>query len=133
MRYLLDTNAVIALQKLSPILMQRLTRHHPNDIGISSISAHEIYFGAYKSARVERNIAEFDILQFAIVDFGREDALRAGEIRAGLRARGTPIGPYDLLIAGQALTRRLVVVTRNVAEFARVEGLAVENWEGAAT
>ena len=58
-----------------------------------------------------------------------DDAFRAGEIRAYLQARGTPIGAYDVLIAGQALARGLILVTRNIGEFARVDGLRVENWE----
>lgn len=61
--------------------------------------------------------------------FGEQDAFRAGEIRAYLQSRGTPIGAYDVLIAGQALARDLTLVTRNIGEFARVDGLRVENWE----
>lgn len=70
-----------------------------------------------------------DALQFAVLDFDREDARRAGEIRAHLAAAGAPIGPYDALIAAQALARGLVLVTHNTREFARVPGLGVEDWE----
>jgi tRNA(fMet)-specific endonuclease VapC len=61
--------------------------------------------------------------------FSREDAREAGEIRATLAEAGTPIGPYDLLIAGQARARALVVVTHNTREFSRVAGLQTEDWE----
>lgn len=58
-----------------------------------------------------------------------DDARQAAEIRATLASEGRPIGPYDLLIAGQARAKELTVVTRNLGEFARVPGLRVENWE----
>ena len=62
-------------------------------------------------------------------EFDKEDARQAGEVRALLVAAGSPIGPYDMLIAGQAISRNRVVVTRNTREFARVPGLRIENWE----
>lgn len=68
-------------------------------------------------------------LRFEVVAFDAEDARAAGAVRAALAAAGTPIGPYDALIAGQALARGLVLVTHNPHEFARVEGLRVEDWE----
>jgi tRNA(fMet)-specific endonuclease VapC len=64
-----------------------------------------------------------------VIEFDQEDARQAGEIRATLAAAGTPIGPYDVLIAGQARARSLVLVTRNTGEFSRVGGLHVEDWE----
>lgn len=65
---------------------------------------------------------------FPILDFDQNDAFVAGEIRAALAAKGTPIGPYDVLIAGQAKARGLTLVTNNVGEFNRVENLQVEDW-----
>lgn len=73
-------------------------------------------------------MARVEALQFEGVSFDAEDARHAGAIRAHLTAAGTPIGPYDALIAGQARARRLVLVTHNVREFARVPGLQVEDW-----
>ena len=68
----------------------------------------------------------------AILDFDRGDARAAGEIRAGLARKGTPIGPFDVLIAGQAKHRGAILVTNNVGEFRRVEQLRLEDWtEGA--
>lgn len=63
------------------------------------------------------------------MEFGKEDARQAGEIRAILAARGSAIGPYDVLIAGQACARDLILITHNTAEFARVPGLRIEDWE----
>lgn len=130
MRFLLDTNAVIALlNDPAGQVSRHLRRHQPADIGLSAIVIHELYFGAYKSQRRDRNLAIVDGLRFEVIPFDREDAQHAGEIRAALAAQGTPIGGYDILIAGQARARALTLVTRNLREFQRVEGLGVENWE----
>lgn len=129
MTYLLDANAVIALlNDTSSLTARRARRHNPRDVGISSIVVHELYYGAFKSQRAARNIALVDALQFEVVEFDHEDARQAGEVRALLGARGTPIGPYDVLIAGQAKARELILVTHNTAEFGRVPGLRIEDW-----
>lgn len=132
MNYLLDTNIVIAL--LHPerrrTLLPHVTALSPGEIATSVIVAHELYFGAAGSARPEANRRRFDrlLLDLMPLPFSREDALAAGKIRAVLRAAGTPIGPYDVLIAGQAKARGLTLVTNNTREFARVEGLTVVDW-----
>jgi tRNA(fMet)-specific endonuclease VapC len=129
MRFLLDTNAVIGLLKsTSSPLAEAVRRLSPADIGLSAIVVHELYFGAYKSARRDQNIGRLDALRFEIIPFDREDAVASGAIRAALGESGTPIGPFDVLIAGQALCRGLVLVTANTREFSRVEGLSIENW-----
>jgi tRNA(fMet)-specific endonuclease VapC len=130
MTYLLDANAVIALlNDTNSLTAQRARRHKPCDVGISAIVAHELYYGAFKSLRAAHNVALVDALQFEVVEFAGEDARQAGEVRALLAARGTPIGPYDVLIAGQAKARELILVTHNTAEFGRVPGLRAEDWE----
>jgi Predicted nucleic acid-binding protein, contains PIN domain len=130
MKYLLDTNAVIALlNDTKSRTARRARRHKPSDVGISAIVVHELYYGAFKSQRTARNVALVDSLQFEVVDLDQEDAKQAGEVRALLAVRGAPIGPYDVLIAGQARARKLILVTRNTAEFARVPGLRIEDWE----
>ncbi len=130
MRYILDANAVIALLKDSDSKISRRVRKvPPADVVISSIVAHELFFGAYKSKRVKHNLDIFDALLFQVVEFDKEDAREAGEIRAFLSNAGTPIGPYDVLLAGQAKARGLTVITHNVKEFGRVPGLKVENWQ----
>jgi tRNA(fMet)-specific endonuclease VapC len=70
-----------------------------------------------------------DRLQFEVLDFDKEDSRQAGETRAALAVKGTPIGPYDVLIAGQAMARNLILVTHNTDEFGRVAGLQIEDWE----
>jgi tRNA(fMet)-specific endonuclease VapC len=133
MRYLLDANAIIALLNdvISP-LARRVRQESPEDLAIPAIVAHELFYGAYKSQRRSHNLALLDALQFAVLEFDKEDARQAGEVRALLAARGTPIGPYDVLIAGQALARGLTLVSRNTGEFTRVPGLQVENWQAEA-
>jgi tRNA(fMet)-specific endonuclease VapC len=129
MRYLLDTNAVVALiNDTSSGLAKRTRREKPDDIAISALVAHELFYGAFRSQRAVENLALIDALQFAVLEFDREDARRAGEIRAFLVNKGTPIGSYDVLIAGQALARNMILVTHNTREFTRVPGLRIEDW-----
>jgi tRNA(fMet)-specific endonuclease VapC len=80
---------------------------------------------------VEKNVARVDALQFPMLEFDRDDARQAGEVRAYLALKGTPIGPYDVLIAGQAKARKLTLVTHHTTAFQRVPGLKVEDWKGA--
>ena len=129
MKYLLDTNAVIGIvNDPGSSSARRLKSLAPADVAISAIVAHELYYGAYRSARVDRNVAIVDALQFATLEFDREDAQHAGDIRAALAKSGQAIGPYDVLIAGQARARGLTLVTNNRRDFDRVPGLAVEDW-----
>lgn len=129
MRYLLDTNAIIALAAHNTSLLRRVRFHAPADFGLSVIVMHELYFGSFRSRRVTENLQQVDALDFEIVPLDREDARQAAAIRSELAAAGAPIGPYDALIAGQVRSRDLTLITRNVGEFSRVSGLRVENWE----
>lgn len=129
--HLLDTNAVIALLvRKSVTLIKRIRRSAEGSIGFSAIVAHELYFGAYRSAKVSFNLETLRLAMadFPFVGFEREDAQVSGEIRAALAIKGMPIGPYDVLIAGQAKARSLVLVTNNMSELKRVDGLRVEDW-----
>lgn len=129
MRFLLDTNTLIAIlndRRSKP--SKRLRRHEPADVVTSSIVVHELYFGAFRSGRPVDNVARLDQLQIQTLALDREDARSAGEIRAVLKKAGTPIGPYDILIAGQARARGLVLVTNNAREFSRVGDLQIEDW-----
>jgi len=129
-RYLLDTNAVISLlNDAESQLASRARQHHPSEIAISAIVLHELFDGAFKSQRTAQNVALVDALRLEVLEFDREDARRAGELRARLALIGRPIGPYDVLIAGQALARQLILVTHNTGEFGRIEGLTVEDWQ----
>jgi tRNA(fMet)-specific endonuclease VapC len=129
MRYLLDANVVILLlNDATSKLAQRVRREKPSDISISAIVAHELFYGAFKSRRATQNVALIDALQFAVLEFDKEDARQAGKVRALLASKGTPIGPYDVLIAGQAVARNMILITNNTDEFARVPGLRIEDW-----
>jgi tRNA(fMet)-specific endonuclease VapC len=127
--FLLDTNAVIRILNGDPGFERRVGRYRSEEIGVPSIVMYELYFGAFKGRLIASTIESIDALKFQTVDLNSEDAKAAGEIRAILNAAGTPIGPYDILIAGQALARDLTLVTHNTREFARVSGLRVEDWE----
>jgi tRNA(fMet)-specific endonuclease VapC len=130
MRYLLDSNAVIAmLRSDSSAPAQRARRELPSDLAMSSIVVHELFYGAFKSHRPTPNLAVFDALDFPVIAFDRDDARKAGEIRALLASQGRTIGPYDVLIAGQAVARDMILVTHNTREFDRVPGLQLEDWE----
>lgn len=128
---LLDTNAVIVLlTRRSDALLQRVEAAEPGSLAVSSVVAHELYYGAYRSQKVAFNLETLRLLfaDLAILDFDREDARVAGEIRADLARQGAPIGPYDVLIAGQARARNFTLITNNRNEFARVSGLQIEDW-----
>ncbi len=131
MTHLLDTNAVITLLAgRSDTLMARIEASAPGSLAVSAIVAHELWFGAYRSRKVVFNLETLRLLfaDLPVLDLDREDARAAGEIRAELVRLGTPIGPYDVLIAGQAKARGFTLVTNNTGEFARVPGLRVEDW-----
>jgi len=130
MRYLLGTNILIAMSKERPGLLERLTNIPARDILLSSVVVAEIEYGIANSTRREHNRQVFDTLLagFQIAPFDAGAAKVYGPIRANLEQRGQLIGPYDLMIAAHAQALDAVLVTDNVGEFRRVEGLAVENW-----
>lgn len=130
-RHLLDTNAMIALvSRRSDELLRRVEASEPGSLAISVIVAHELWYGAYRSQKIAFNLETLRLLfaDLVILDFDPEDARVAGEIRADLSRQGTPIGPYDVLIAAQANARGLTLVTNNTGEFSRVVGLSLEDW-----
>jgi len=130
--YLLDANACIAIMNQSSSRVRgNLVLASPDEIFLSTIVIHELWFGVAKSQRIESNAAvlrKFLMRGFESLKFSAEDAAAAGGIRAKLKAAGTPIGAYDILIAGQALSRNLTLVTANTREFARVNGLKLVDW-----
>jgi tRNA(fMet)-specific endonuclease VapC len=128
-KYLLDTNAVIGLLGGHRQILRNIRMRRADDIGLSAIVAHELYFGAYQGRRAAENLTRIDALRFDCVPFELEDARLAGAIRAELAAHGMPIGAYDVLIAAQARSRDLILITHSVAEFSRVPGLRWEDWE----
>ena len=128
-----DTNVVIAVLKQRPApLLERFTRElAQGTLALSTIVLFELYYGIANSSRRKENsdrLAVFLEAPIAMLSFEPEDAEEAGTLRAELRRAGTPIGPYDLLIAAQARRRGAVLVTANATEFARVPGLMMEDW-----
>lgn len=130
MRYLLDTNIVIALSKNSPALSGWLHRCPASSIALSTVVLAELEYGIAKSTRPEHNRRVFEAITnaFEVLAFDAPASRHYGLLRADLERRGRLIGPYDMMIAAQALALDLIVVTDNVDEFSRVEGLRVENW-----
>ena len=131
MRYLLDTNAwVDYLTGRHPTVVARIQKSLPDDLCLSSVVMAELRYGAEKSRRKKRNHDLLDTLarEVRCVDFDLDGARTYGELRTTLEKRGTPIGPYDMMIAAHALSLGLIVVTDNEHEFRRVKSLPVENW-----
>ena len=129
--YLLDTNICIyALNGRHPKLTERLLTVHPDEIKVSSVTVGELEYGAAKSKwgeRTKQKLAMF-LAPFTILPFMSDDAIHAGIIRAQLEKQGTKIGPFDVQLAGQAISRNLIFVTHNTGEFQRVPNLQLEDW-----
>lgn len=128
MKYLLDTNIVIAVLNNNIDLIAKIRQYPAQDCAIFSIVVFELYYGACKSGKQAKNLARLTTLSFPVLPFTAEDAQRAGSIRTELERRGTPIGNFDLLIAAQTLSHRLTLITHNVREFSRIAGLQWEDW-----
>jgi len=132
--YLLDTNVCIALiNGALPVVRTRFDKALDRGarMHISSIVAFELWYGVTKSSRPEWNAKRVEKLfagPVSLLPFEEEDARAAGSIRATLEMSGTLVGPYDLLIAGQALRSDLTLITANVKEFRRVKTLRWEDW-----
>lgn len=130
MKYLLDTDTLIYVFKRAGNCLARLNPQKDSDIAISTINLFELEYGMGKSDnRIKMDSYVLSLCRrYAVLDFDRAASVQAGAMRALLHTRGTPIGPYDVQIAGIALANNLTVVTRNVREFARVPQLKTENW-----
>jgi tRNA(fMet)-specific endonuclease VapC len=132
--YLLDTNVCIALiNHTSDAVRNRSQRalSRGEQLYVSSVVTFELWYGVAKSARQAYNARQLEAFlagPVMLLPLDHEDAKAAGSIRATLKASGTPIGTYDILIAGQALARQLTLVTANVSEFSRVKGLSWQDW-----
>lgn len=130
MKYLLDTDTLIYVFKRAGNCLARLNPQKGSDIAISTINLFELEYGMGKSdKRIKMDSYVLSLCRrYAVLDFDRAASVQAGAMRALLHTRGTPIGPYDVQIAGIALANNLTVVTRNVREFSKVPQLKVENW-----
>jgi tRNA(fMet)-specific endonuclease VapC len=132
MIYLIDTNVCIRYLR-APLsqIAKKLAATPPNAISLSAITVAELVRGAYRSMQVVNNLNQVNTLvaQFICLPLDQAVATEAGRIDAELIARGSRIGPYDTLIAATAFTHNLTLVTHNMAEFNRVTGLRLEDWE----
>lgn len=131
MRYLLDTNVCVDyLNGRYPAVIERWQACDPRWLGIGSVAMAELRYGAEKSHRREANHRQLDRLfaELTEVVFDAEAALQYGRLRDALERRGKVIGPNDMLIAAQAHSRSLVLVTNNLDEFGRIGQLRVEDW-----
>ena len=129
-RYLPDTNTCIAVMRQHPLAVQRMAAVSPDDCAISTVTGYELYTGVEKCAQPQKERAKVELLLRTVHEMAFEAgaAREAARIRALLESQGQPIGPYDILLAGQALASFLVMVTANTKEFSRVPGLTIENW-----
>ena len=131
LKYMLDTNICIYIIKHKPeTVTLRFMEHEPGEICISSITYAELMHGAEKSSIPERNRLAVSLFlsPITVLDYDAAAAEEYGRVRADLERKGTPIGPLDMLIAGHAKSRSLILITNNTREFIRVAGLTVENW-----
>jgi len=134
MNYLLDTNVCIALINGEPLPVRLRFKEALDDgheLFVSSVVMFELWYGVSKSVHRQSNtglLEKFLSGPIKELPFGAEDARRAGLLRADLESIGRPIGAYDLLIAGQALQQKMILVTANLREFSRIKSLTCEHW-----
>ena len=132
MIYMLDTDICIyAINRKDQALLDRIRVCSQEDaLCMSAVTFGELEYGAYKSSKVSANLkalAGFAAI-FKVLPFGQRAAVEFGKVRSFLEKQGTPIGPFDTMIAAPALAEGAVLVTNNTREFSRVPGLKLENW-----
>jgi len=129
-RYLLDTNICIyVINARPPAVLARFVSHEMDGLGISAITASELFWGVYKSGSIRNQTAlEKFLSPLTILDYDHAAARQYGKLRAYLDKQGTPIGPLDQQIAAHALALGVTLVTNSTREFERVPDLTVENW-----
>ncbi|MBR0281732.1 MAG: type II toxin-antitoxin system VapC family toxin [Oscillibacter sp.] len=131
MKYMLDTNIVIyAKNRRPPGVIERMLQQKPDDLCISAVTLAELEFGASKSSNPARNRMALTLFLtgMRVAPFDAPAAREYGDIRHDLSSRGAVIGGNDMLIAAQARSLGLTLVTNNTREFERIDGLKLENW-----
>jgi tRNA(fMet)-specific endonuclease VapC len=130
LKYMLDTNIAIYVIKNRPINALTSFNRHAGQISISAITLAELLHGAEKSAKPEHNLRQVEefVSRLDLLEYGSKAAGHYGDIRADLERKGTPIGINDLHIAGHARSEGLTLVTNNLREFERIDGLRLDNW-----
>lgn len=132
MKYLLDTNVCITYMRgKDTLLLQRFGQHQSADIALCAVVLAELRYGAEASADPPKEHAKVDafVAPYASLPFDDTASRLFGEIRHALASTGKQIGPYDTMIAAIALANDLILVTHNTAEFSRIAGLKLEDWE----
>lgn len=128
--YLLDTNIIIYSLKGNQTVQENLQMRRNDSLCISVISLMELYYGAYKSQRVESNLAKVKTIEktLKVIQAGEEIVELFGMLKAQLEAKGQSVDDFDLVIASTALAHNLILVTNNIRHFQKIEGLKLENW-----
>ncbi len=128
--YLLDTDTIIFSLKGHAPVEKNLRQHIHDPIKICVVTLMELYYGAYKSQRVESNLAKIKTLENSLetISIGKESVEIFGIYKAKLEKAGTPLDDLDLILASCALAHNLVLVTNNVKHFQRIGGLKLTNW-----
>lgn len=130
--YLLDTNSCIfAINNKSRNMIEHIKEHMQEGIFISSLTVAELEYGVSFSDFPEKNrlaLTKF-LTPFTVLNFDDADAIAYGRLKAELRSSGTLFGPIDMLLAGQALSKKLIFVTNNTSEFSKVKNLELQDWK----
>ncbi len=128
--YVLDTNTLIYFFKGVTNVVDNFLDKTPNEIGVPAIVLYELEVGIAKSNSPRKRIKQLEEITslIKVLPFTEKEARVSAQIRATLEIKGTPIGPYDLLIGGTARAHRATLVTNNIKEFGRIEKLQVEDW-----
>jgi len=130
LKFMLDTNICIFTLKNRPQEVRDAFKLHHGQMCISTVTLMELIYGAEKSTCPERNLADIEgfAARLEVLKYDQDAAAHTGQLRAELAKAGTPIGPYDQMIAGHARSQGLILVTNNRREFDRVPGLRIEDW-----
>ena len=130
LKHILDTNIAIYVIKRRPVEALKTFNQQAGQLCISSITLAELMHGVEKSARPDHNLRQVEDFasRLVVLEYGNKAAAHYGDIRAALERKGAPIGVNDLHIAGHARSEGLTLVTNNLNEFERVQGLRLENW-----
>lgn len=130
LKFMLDTNICIFTIKNRPEQVREVFKRHHGQMCISTITWMELIYGAEKSANPGRNLLDVEgfAARLEVLDYDQAAAVHTGQLRCELAKAGTPIGPYDQMIAGHARSKGLILVSNNRREFDRVLGLRVEDW-----
>ena len=130
MNYLLDTDTCIGVLRQRQGMVQRLSQAAPRDCAVSMVTVYELFCGLTKAQDPAKERQKIERFITAVIELplDRASAEAAAKVRAKLEHQGNLIGPYDLLIAGQALAGGLTLVTNSVRELQRVRGLNLQSW-----